>query len=227
MVIKRILGLVLGYISTLGLLLGQPIQTNPANPHYYLDNPIADSRVEAWEFIVGGGSGFNHLNGLYTPANLTGKSPENEQILGALRNLKQFIESFDFLKMQPDRNFVVNGLSAPHVYYRALSESRKQYALYVHHSTLEHRGWYTVVAGTYREDLIVVLPAGDYKVEWINPASGATVANENFRHDGGNRALSTPTYNVDIALRITMRWPYKDTFQYSTEEGTVIQCACV
>ena len=43
------------------------------------------------------------------------------------------------------------------------------------------------------------------KVEWINPASGATVASENFRHDGGNRALSTPTYNVDIALRIRQR----------------------
>jgi hypothetical protein len=166
------------------------------------DNPIADSRVEAWEFIVGGGGSFNHLNGLYTPANPTGRSPENEQILGGLRNLKQFIEGFDFLKMQPDRNFVVSGLSAAHVHYRALSESGKQYALYVHHSTLEHGGWYTVVAGTYREDLIVVLPAGNYKAEWINPASGATVASQSFCHDGGNRALSTPTYNVDVALRI-------------------------
>lgn len=33
------------------------------------NDKVAASRVEAWEFIVGGGAGFNQLNGLYTAQN--------------------------------------------------------------------------------------------------------------------------------------------------------------
>lgn len=166
------------------------------------DNPIADSRVEAWEFIVGGGAGYNHLNSLYTPANPAGKSPENEQILGALYHLKMFIENFDFLKMRPDKAFVVGGLTSPRVHYRGLSDPGKQYALYIHHSDISHGGWYTVVAGKYQEDLIVSLPPGKYNVDWIDPAKGVKIGNETFQHLGGNRMISTPTYSIDIALRI-------------------------
>lgn len=169
------------------------------------DDAIADSRVEAWEFIVGGGAGYNHLNALYTPANPAGKSPENEQILGALRNLKQFIRSFDFLKMRPDRDFVVSGLPTSQVFHRAITETGKQYALYIHHSR-DRRGvpgaWYTVVPGTYQEKVVISLPAGNYKADWVDPARGVTVTSESFQHEGGNRTLQTPTYKVDIALRI-------------------------
>jgi hypothetical protein len=186
--------------------LNKPIELNETSwyPWGYLGNGIADSRVEAWEFIVGGGAGFNHLNGLYTPANPAGKSPENEQILGALQNLNRFIESFDFIKMRPDKHFVVRGLPTSHVYYRAISEAGKQYALYIHHSS-DRKGSYTVAPGAYRENLVVLLPAGNYQADWVDPARGITIISENFRHEGGSRTLSTPAYNVDIALRIKQR----------------------
>ena len=38
-------------------------------PIWYQGDKIGDSRVEAWEFMVGGGSSFNQLNGLYTVEN--------------------------------------------------------------------------------------------------------------------------------------------------------------
>jgi hypothetical protein len=59
---------------------------------------------------VGGGAGFNQLNGLYTVENPAGKTHDNAQLLSALRHLKEFIDSFDFLKMRPDKSFVVTGV---------------------------------------------------------------------------------------------------------------------
>ena len=181
----------------------KPIELNETAyyPIWYKGDKVADSRVEAWEFIVGGGAGFNHLNGLFTADNPAGKSPDNDQILRALANLKQFMHSFDFIRMAPDKGFLVSGVTSPQ-FHRALSEPGKQYALYIHHSSEKVGGAYTVVAGAYREDLVVDLPAGDYGVEWIDPATGATLAAAELVHKGGHRALTTPMYKVDIALRV-------------------------
>jgi hypothetical protein len=157
--------------------------------------------VEAWEFIVGGGAGFNQLNGLFTADNPAGKSPDNDQMLRALENLKGFIYSFDFLKMVPDKGFLVSGVSSPQ-YHRAISEPGKQYALYIHHSSEKVGGAYTVVPGQYREDLVLNLPTGHYLAEWIDPATGAVLGRVDIVHEGGQRTLTSPTYGVDIALRV-------------------------
>jgi hypothetical protein len=190
--------------------LDKPLELNETDwyPIWYKGDQISDIRVESWEFIVGGGAGFNNLNGLYTPANPDGKSPENDKILCSMQNLKEFIESFDFVRMRPDKNFVVGGMPASNFYYRAISEAGKQYALYIHHSSdrilksRESTGSYVVDPGNYREDLVVSLPAGHYKAEWVDPARGATISSQTFQHKGGNRTLTTPAYHIDIALRI-------------------------
>ena len=167
----------------------------------YKGDKVADSRVEAWEFIVGGGAGFNQLNGLYTVENPAGKTPDNAQLLSALRHLKEFIGSFDFLKMRLDKSFVVGGVPSG-ARCRALSEPGVQYALYLHHSKGGTGGDYEVVPGKYVEKLVVSLPAGSYKMDWIDPASGSVVGTETFTHSGGDRTLTTPQHAVDIALRI-------------------------
>ena len=59
-----------------------------------------------------------------------------------------------------------------------------------------------VVPGTHREDLTLELPAGSYRADWIDPASGAVVRTEKFDHPGGRRPATTPDYPVDIALRL-------------------------
>lgn len=171
-------------------------------PAWYKGDRVAASRVEAWEFMVGGGAGFNHLNGRYTAANPAGKTPDNAQVLTALRNLKDFIQSFDFLKMRADKSFVISEVPSG-AYRRGISEPGHQYALYQHHSKIEDRNhYYIVTPGSYQETWILNLPSGTYKTDWVDPATGSVLSSETLSHNGGNRKFNTPRYAVDIALRI-------------------------
>ena len=65
---------------------------------WYEGDKAGDVRVEAWEFMVGGGSSFNNLNAVYTARDPAGKAAENMPVLKTMQSLKQFIEGFDFLK---------------------------------------------------------------------------------------------------------------------------------
>jgi hypothetical protein len=181
----------------------KPIELNETGylPLWYAGDKVADSRVEGWEFIVGGGAAFNHLNGLFTVENPAGKTPENERVLRALSNLRRFMEGFEYVRMAPDKGFVVSGVKAPQ-YHRALSEPGKQYALYIHHSSEKVGGSYTVVPDDYREDLVVKLPPGRYHAEWVDPETGSVRGSEELTHEGGTRTLKTPAYKIDIALKI-------------------------
>ena len=167
---------------------------------WYEGDKAGDVRVEAWEFMVGGGSSFNNLNGVFTVRDPAGKAAENTPVLQTMQSLKQFIEGFDFLKMRTDRSFVVNGIPAG-TFYRGISERGEQYALYHHHSKLKPYV-YTVVPGAYEEKIILDLPPGTYKADWVNPSTGAVLGTETFTHAGGHRSVSTPKHAVDMALRI-------------------------
>jgi hypothetical protein len=46
------------------------------------------------------------------------------------------------------------------------------------------------------------LAQGSYQADWVGPASGSVISSERFRHEGGDRSMSTPAYTVDVALRI-------------------------
>ena len=181
----------------------KPIEINETNyyPIWYTEDKVAASRVEAWEFIVGGGAGFNHLNGLYTAANPAGDTPDNARICGALRNLLGFMRSFEFVNMRPDRNAVVSGVPQGAL-CRCISEPGKQYAVYLHHSKNERGASYHVQIGNYQTSLILYLPPGRYGAEWVDPASGNVVAELAFTHEGGQRSIPSPAYTLDVALRI-------------------------
>jgi len=184
----------------------KPIELNETDwyPVWYQGDAIADARVEAWEFIVGGGGSFNNLNGRFTARDPAGNTQDNAQILGTLRNLREFMYSFDFLKMSPDVNFVVGGLPTG-VFCSGMSEPGKQYALYHHHSeykSLAGPSSYVVHPANYAEDLLLNLPGGSYKADWVDPAIGSLLATETFVHHGGDRLFATPRHAVDIALRI-------------------------
>jgi hypothetical protein len=183
----------------------KPIELNETNyyPVWYKGDTVAASRVEAWEFIVGGGAGFNQLNGLYTAALPDGNTPDNIQICTALRNLVTFMGSFDFVKMRQDKQ-TVTGVPKGAI-CRCTSEPGRQYAVYLHHSKGERAAVYEVQPGDYRAELQLDLPAGRYRAEWVDPAGGQTVAGETFVHAGGKRAVASPAYKVDIALRVKVR----------------------
>lgn len=180
----------------------KPIEQNETNYYpLYQGDKVGASRVEAWEFMVGGGAGFNQLNGLFTPDDPAGDTPENGKLLACLHSLKTFLDSFRFVDMVPDRGFVVSGLEAD-THYRGLSEYGKQYAVYLHHSEGGSGSAYVVKSGQYHESLVLQLPPGNYKAEWIDPATGATLAATDFRQTASTRLIETPTYAVDIALRV-------------------------
>jgi len=182
----------------------KPIEMNETYyyPLDYEDDKIADSRVEAWEFMVGGGASFNQLNGLFTAENPTGNTPDNLRLLSGLKVLKDFIHGFDFVKMQQDKKFIVSGVPAG-AFCRGISEPGKQYALYLHHSVVMGRGHgYRATPGAYVEHLELDLPAGTYQTDWVDPATGATISSATIHHQGGTRSFISPQHSVDIALRI-------------------------
>jgi len=183
----------------------KPIEFNETSYYpfqYRKGDAVAASRMEAWEFIVGGGASFNHLYSRYTVEDPAGKTPDNAQVLSALRNLKNFIYSFDFVEMFPDKNFVVSGIPGG-TYCRGISQPGEQYALYHHHSVLEDsKAYYVATPGKYSETLVLDLPGGAYQADWVDPASGSVLNSLAFTHQGGNKTLITPEHTVDIALRI-------------------------
>jgi hypothetical protein len=172
-------------------------------PVWYGENndKISASRVEAWEFIVGGGGGFNQLNGLYTVKNPAGITDDNKLLCTSLSKLKEFMHGFDFVKMKPDRNFVIHGIPEG-TFYRGISEPGKQYALYIHHSIRKGESYYFINPGQYRENIVLSVPEGNYLTEWLNPADGGVLASEKIKVEGSEYTLTTPQYKIDIALRI-------------------------
>ena len=182
----------------------KPIDFNETDyfPTWYQGDRIADSRVEAWEFVVGGGGSFNQLNGLYTVRDPGANTEENGHLLRALKSLHDFMYAFDFLKMHPDKSFVQGGVPLG-TYARGMSEPGKQYAYYHHHSSFgRNTASYKVAPGNYQETLVLHLPAGSYQADWVDAATGSVITGEKFTHNGGNRTIATPTHTVDCALRI-------------------------
>jgi len=109
--------------------------------------------------------------------------------------------SFEFLKMSPDKSVVTSAVPAG-VHLRSISQSGQQYALYLHHGQGGTKSAYKVVPGSYVEELVLNLPDGTYQADWLDPASGSKLGNEDFAHAGGNRRFTTPRHSVDVALRI-------------------------
>ena len=175
----------------------------------YDGDKIAASRVEAWEFMTGGGAGFMQLNGLYSTFNPGAAGTENPELLRQLRILKNYLESFSYIKMKQDKSFLSGGLPIGS-FSRAVSEPGKQYALYIHHSVYGCWFWkemqmgscYVVKEGSYTESLELNFARGNYLAEWINPATGKVISSEKVAHSGGKRIMKTPPYKVDIALHM-------------------------
>jgi hypothetical protein len=161
-------------------------------------------RTEGWNFIIAGGGLYNNLDYSFTPRHPDGSFLDYSSPGGGsptlrrqLRILKDFMESFDFVKMAPDHGVIQGGqITGPltgtpastQATVRALVERGRQYAIYVH--------------GGQQATLQVELPAGSYRAEWVNTKTGTVDKRETFEHPGGIRSLDSPDYTEDIALRI-------------------------
>ena len=154
-------------------------------------------RAEGWDFILAGGAVYSNLDYSFTVAHPDGTAKVKTSPGGGgpglrkqLQILKEFIDGFDIIKMRPD-NAVLKGGVPSGATARALVERGKAYAVYV--------------KGGTAAKLVVELPAGDYRAEWLDTRSGTVARREEFRHVGGNRTVASPRYTEDIALRILRR----------------------
>ena len=75
-------------------------------------------RTEGWDFIIAGGGLYNNLDYSFTPQHPRGdfldyKSPGggSPALRKQLKILKDFIRSFDFIKMSPDNAIITGGAS--------------------------------------------------------------------------------------------------------------------
>ena len=183
-------------------------------PDGYAGNAIGDSRVEAWEFMLGGCSGFMQLNALYTTNRPDAGGTAIDDILDVYTALITFLRSFDLYSMSRDTNFVVDGEPAG-AFAAAISDAGNHYAFYIHHSSYQdppphpgapgsYRHSYVVNPGSYRETFSFRFPAGRYTAEWVEPCAATVIGEESFAHEGGIRTLTAPEYAIDIALRVRL-----------------------
>jgi hypothetical protein len=158
-------------------------------------------RTEGWQWILAGGGVYNHLDFSFTtdrprgtavplpPATPGGGGPELRR---QLRVLKEFIESFDFTRMAPADGIIkekrITGEGAAKATARALGETGKAYAIYVD--------------GGKQATLLLDIPGGKYKAEWINTKTGAIEKNDTLDHSSETLTLTAPAYSEDIAIRL-------------------------
>jgi hypothetical protein len=159
----------------------------------------APYRTEAWEFVVAGGGLFNNLDYSFAAGHEDGtfvypaKQPGggNPAFRQQMRVLRDFINSFEFVKMKPDSTVIKGGVPKGTLRV-ALAEAGRAYAIYLRR-------------GVEQGALEVELPAGKYNAEWINPISGSVLKTEGFTHGGGTKSLAAPEPAGEIVLRIKGR----------------------
>jgi hypothetical protein len=167
-------------------------ETGFANPSDRTTAPETDAvyRRQAWEFLMAGGGIFSmldysfavgHEDGTFVNEAPGGGSPALRRQLQVLR---EFVESFDVPALQPLPEAVI---AAPGAFTRVLG-------------TDDSMGVY--LRGDGATTLTLGLGVGAWRLEWIDTKTGRTAGSEAFSHSGGPKALESPGYDGDIALRL-------------------------
>ena len=169
--------------------LNKPIGLNETG---FKGNDDEYYRNEAWEFILAGGAIYNNLDYSFTVDTPDGSAVPTAPTPGGggvtfrkqMSVLKRFIESFDFIKMKPDPDFVEGDGDY------TLSEPGKQYAVFLR----ESKG----------KVLRLNLPKGEYAGSWLNPVDGSRVEiSSGYSHSGGIVELRVPeSFDKGVALQI-------------------------
>jgi hypothetical protein len=168
---------------------------------------------QAWNFLLSGGSAFNHLDYSFTvghedgadtaPNGPGGGSPELRR---RLRILRDFLCGLPLVDLAPDTSTI---RQAQGVHPRVLSSPHGVYAAYLD--------------GNGPTVLHMNLPPGDYTFEWLDidtgevrsvnsgqvhgANSGAAHGVASFYHAGGKKLLPSPNFRVGIALLLRRSSP--------------------
>ena len=156
-----------------------------------------ERRREAWAFLLSGGAVYNNLDPSFATDDPTGSGRieqpdgrfDGRELRRQLRQLREFMESLDFIHMQPDRSAVAIPPHPGGCY--ALVKPGESVAAYIYSPRTEPR------AG-----LLLDLPAARWQAEWLYPATGEWVPAQVIDHPGGAFSLTGPAFTHDIAVRI-------------------------
>ena len=147
-------------------------------------------RRQAWEFLMSGGGIYSMLDYSFTVGHEDGgfvnKAPGggSPALRRQLRVLKDFLHRFDIPALSARPQLVV---SAPGAFPRTLGAD-------------EAVGVY--LWGDGQTTLIVDVPAGSWREEWVDTRTGETRKDGSHVHGGGRLELTSPPYEGDIAVRL-------------------------
>src|SRR5262245_53039446 len=152
-------------------------------------------RLEAWEVVLAGDGLFNNLDYSFTADHESGtfQYPPKQPGGGSagfrkqLKYLKDFIHGFEFVKMKPARD-AIRGPLPKDTRCQMLAEPGRQYAVYV--------------KGAAGSGFDIELPAGSYRVRWLNVVSGREEALPRLSHPGGPARFLLPVTLGEGALKI-------------------------
>jgi hypothetical protein len=156
-----------------------------------------ERRREAWAFMLSGGAVYNNLDPSFATDDPTGSGSvqqpdgrfDGRALRKQLRTLHMFMDSLDFVQMQPDRNAVAIPPHPGACY--ALLKPAETVAVYVYSPRREPR------AG-----VLLDLPKGRWCAEWLHPATGEWEPPHIIDHSGGGLSINGPGFDQDIALRV-------------------------
>jgi hypothetical protein len=165
-------------------------------------------RTEGWDFLLAGGGLYNNLDYSFTAKHPDGTflkytspgggSPALRRQLGIM---KTFLHGFDFIRMKPDSTAVRS--VTPKLTASALAERGKAYAVYLHVPLpSKPKDLRKLRRKNITARLTLALPAGRYRVEWIDTKTGKTAKSEAFSVSSARQLLESPRFENDIALRV-------------------------
>lgn len=181
--------------------------------YWYGANPVEESRAESWYGMLGGLAGFIQLNSDFSTFNPSAAGTVTQDtILPQKRVLMNFMKCLDFIKMS---RFTGYSVSDTGVLSRGIAEAGRQYAVYLFHGSRKWEEWpqgptasrFNVDKGWFTDTVRINVPAGSYKLDWINPSSGFIIDSYNRKSGGGTMLCLTPRYFTDLALRMRNHHP--------------------
>jgi hypothetical protein len=153
-------------------------------------------RIQAWQFMLAGGGLFNHLDASFCVGDEVGARHLAKANFGGgpeirkqLRILKDFMESFDFVRMAPSSAAIADRGGASAVY--VLAEPGRQYAVYIR-----------CTDNTPCGSVVLNVPDGRYTLEWVDTREGFVGSPETLTAVKGKLTLRPGTFRSDIGARI-------------------------
>lgn len=167
----------------------------------------AQTRLESWMFLLGGGGIYNGLDiplFIYNETDEAGDTELGRGFREAVRNIGRYTDRLHLVALRRDLTWITAGIPEGAT-LQAMASPDQQYVAYLHHgrSGGPFQLFYDPIDDTdHNATLSVNLAAGSWKAVWTRPEDGVVLRTEEFTHTGGTYTLAPVIYQEDVALRI-------------------------